>query len=65
MHARRSLDEDEDYHSLDRDEDYQDDDAYDDEIMRELKDEIRHYRDDDYEEEESEDEDGSITHLSC
>ena len=60
MHARRSLDEDEDYHSLDRDEDYQDDDAYD-EMMKELKDEDRNYGDDDsQEEEELQDEDDTI-----
>ena len=56
MHARRSPDDDEEDRSLDRDEDYQDGDTYDDEIMRQLKDEDRNYRDDDSEEEELEEE---------
>ena len=50
MHARRSLDEDEDYRSLD--EDYQEDDAHNYENVRELKDEDRDYGDDDSQEEE-------------
>ena len=47
MHARRSLDEDEEDRS--RDKDYAD--AYN-EIKKELKDEDRDYRDDDSKEEE-------------
>ena len=63
MHARSSLDDDEDYRSSDRDEDYQDDDDSYDEMVKELKDEDHHYGDDSQEEEELQDEydtDGTV-----